>query len=148
VQPRVKLIDPDDPQGNGSEVTLCRSGDDLIVTYHVFDASRSDVRGARYEFLDSSNNVVRTIENVDLAGPIGERNLVNGQSFSVEQRFTGANDNQQVVRVRVTISAGNSSSTATSGQINQNCGGSLLQLRRRLEPTLYLPASRLNQEEP
>ena len=147
VQQRVKLLDPDDPQGNGAEVTLCRSGDEFTARYHVFDPNTSDVRSARYEFLDSSNNVVRTIENVDLAGPIAESGLVNGQSFSVEQRFSGANDNPEAVRVRVTVSGSNSSSTATSSQVNQNCSGLLLKFRR-LEVTLYLPASKLNGVEP
>ena len=148
VQERVKLIDPDDPQSDSAEVTLCRSGDEFIVRYHVFDSRTSDVRSARYEFLDSSDRIIRTVDNVDLAGPVSERNLVNGQSFSVEQRFSGANDNQRVVRVRVTVSGNNSSATAVSSQINQNCGGSLLQSGRRLQITLYLPASKLNGVEP
>ena len=148
VEKKVKLIDPDDPQNGDAEVTLCRSGNEFIVRYNVFDANAADVRSARYEFLDSSNNVVRTVDNVDLTGPVGERGLVNGQSFSVEQRFTGANDNQQVVRVRVTVSGSNTSFTATSSQINQNCSASQLRLKRQDELTLRLPTSRLDSQEP
>jgi hypothetical protein len=148
VEKKVKLIDPDDPQNGDPEVTLCRSGNEFIVRYHVFDANKADVRNVKYEFLDSSNNVVRTVDNVDLAGPIGERSLVNGQSFSVEQRFTGANDNQGVVRVRVTVFGSNTSFSATSSQINQNCSASLLRQRLLLEMTLRLPVSKLDSQEP
>jgi hypothetical protein len=148
VEKKVKLIDPDDPQDGDPVVTLCRSGNDFIVVYHVFDANAADVRSASYEFLDSSNNVVRTVDSVDLAGPVSERGLVNGQSFSVEQRFTGANDNQQVVKVRVSVSAGSSSFTATSSQINQNCNASQLRFGRRIELMLRLPASKLDSQEP
>lgn len=148
VQARVKLINPADPQGDNGGVTLCRSGDEFIVTYNVYDSRTSDVRSARYEFLDSSDRVVRTVDGVDLAGPIAQRDLVNGQSFSVEQRFSGADSNEQVARVRVTVSGSNSSSTAVSSQINQNCGGSSLRLGRRLGVTLYLPKSKVDGLEP
>ncbi|HJQ69688.1 MAG TPA: HYR domain-containing protein [Blastocatellia bacterium] len=148
VQERVKLIDPADPQGDGSSVTLCRSGDEFIVRYNVYDSDKTDVRSARYEFLDSSDRVVRTVDNVDLSGPISGQDLVNGQSFSVEQRFSGANDNGQVVRVRVTVSGRNSSARATSSQISQNCNASLLQLRRVLHFTLHLPKRKLDGLEP
>ena len=148
VEKKVKLIDPDDPQNGDAEVTLCRSGNEFVVLYNVFDANAADVRSAKYEFLDSSNNVVRTVDNIDLAGPVSERGLVNGQSFSVEQRFSGANDNQQVVRVRVTVSGSNSSFTATSSQINQNCGASRLRLRRQIDLTLRPPVSKLDSQEP
>ena len=126
VQERVKLIDPANPQGDSGGVTLCRSGDEFIVRYSIYDSRTSDVRSARYEFLDSSDRVVRTVDGVDLAGPVGQRNLVNGQSFSVEQRFTGADDNEEVVRVRVTVSGSNSSASAVSSRINQNCNGSFV----------------------
>ncbi len=148
VEKKVKLIDPEDPQNGEPEVTLCRSGNEFILRYQVFDANTADVRNARYEFLDSSNNVVRTIDNVDLAGAVGERGLVNGQSFSVEQRFTGANDNQRVVRVRVTVFGSNSSFAATSSQINQNCSASQLRLLRQIELTLRPPVIRLDSQEP
>ena len=148
VEKKVKLIDPDDPQNGDAEVTLCRSGNEFIVRYNVFDSNAADVRSVKYEFLDSSGNVVRTVDNVDLTGPVGDRGLVNGQSFSVEQRFTGANDNEAAVRVRVTVSASNTSFTATSSQINQNCNASQLRLRRQVELTLRLPASKLDSQEP
>ena len=148
VEKKVKLIDPDDPQNGASEVTFCRSGNDFIVRYFVFDSNTADVRSAKYEFLDSSNNIVSTVDNVDLAGPVGERGLVNGQSFSVEQRFTGANDNDRAVKVRVTLPGSSTSFSATSSQINQNCGASLLRQRRQMELTLRLPALKLDYQEP
>ncbi|HET8676668.1 MAG TPA: hypothetical protein VFO63_12810, partial [Blastocatellia bacterium] len=148
VEARVKLIDPANPQGDNGGVTLCRSGDEFIVRYSIYDSRAADVRSARYEFLDSSDRVVRTIDGVDLAGPVAQRNLVNGQSFSVEQRFTGANDNEEVVRVRVTVSGSNSSASAVSGRINQNCSGSLLRrFKWRFDVTLFPPALRLDGTE-
>ncbi|HEX5735180.1 MAG TPA: HYR domain-containing protein [Blastocatellia bacterium] len=150
VEPRVKLINPANPQGDNGGVTLCRSGNEFIVTYNVYDSRTSDVRSARYEFLDSSDRVVRTVDGVDLAGPIAQRNLVNGQSFSVEQRFSGANDNDEVVRVRVTVSGSNSSATAVSGRVNQNCNGSLLRQFKewRFNVTLFPPDLKLDGTEP
>jgi hypothetical protein len=148
VQERVKLIDPANPQGDSGGVTLCRSGDEFIVRYSIYDSRAADVRSARYEFLDSSDRVVRTVDGIDLAGPVSQRNLVNGQSFSVEQRFTGADDNEEVVRVRVTVSGSNSSASAVSGRINQNCNGSLLRrFERRFNVTLFSPALRLDGTE-
>lgn len=148
VEARVKLIDPANPQGDNGGGTLCRSGDEFIVRYSIYDSRAADVRSARYEFLDSSDRVVRTIDGVDLAGPVAQRNLVNGQSFSVEQRFTGANDNEEVVRVRVTVSGSNSSASAVSGRINQNCSGSLLRrFKWRFDVTLFPPALRLDGTE-
>ncbi len=148
VEKKVKLIDSEDPQNGEPEVTLCRSGNEFILRYQVFDANTADVRSARYEFLNGSDNVISTIDNIDLTGPVGERGLVNGQSFSVEQRFTGANDNQRVRRIRVTVSGSNSSFTATSSQINQNCSASQLRFLRQIELTLRLPVMRLDFQEP
>jgi hypothetical protein len=139
----VKLIDPDNPNSNTPVVTLCRGGDEFIIRYHVFSTDKSDVRTARYEFLDSSNNVVTTIDNVDLAGPLSQSNVVNGQPFNVEHAFAGANSNEQVNSVRVTVSGSNSSSTATSSAISTNCAASLQLFGRGQRVTLSLPVARI-----
>jgi len=132
VRPGVKLIDPVNPQ-NPPIATLCRSGNQFIVRYWVYDSDKSDVKTVKYEFLDSSGNVIAVIDNVDLAGPLSQSALVNGQSFNVENAFTGANDNSNVTKVRVTVSGGNSTDTVTSDALQSSCGSTiqLLGLRNK-----------------
>jgi hypothetical protein len=144
----VKLIDPQNPASNNPVVTLCRGGDEFIIRYHVFSTDKADVRTARYEFLDSSNNVVATVDNVDLAGPLSQSNVVNGQPFNVEHAFAGANSNQQVNSVRVTVSGSNSSSTATSTPISTNCAASLQLFGGWQRVTLSLPVERIGSSKP
>jgi len=85
-----------------------RSGDNLTVSYAVFD-SNLDVSHTKYEFLDASGAVIAGPFEVDLTSAIRQRNLVRGQSFTVTQRFTGANSNPQLNAVRVTVFDGETS---------------------------------------
>jgi hypothetical protein len=144
----VKLIDPQNPGSNNPVVTLCRIGDEFVVRYHVFSSDKSDVRTVRYEFLDSSNNVISTVDNVDLAGPLSQSSVANGQSFNVEHAFLGAADNQQVNRVRVTVTGSNSSSTGASTPIGTNCGASVQMMRQGQQSTLLLPVVKLGALKP
>ncbi|HWP42880.1 MAG TPA: HYR domain-containing protein, partial [Blastocatellia bacterium] len=144
----VKLIDPQNPASNNPVVTLCRIGDEFVVRYHVFSPDKSDVRTVRYEFLDGSGNVVSTVDNVDLAGPLSQSSVANGQSFNVEHAFLGADSNTQVNRVRVTVSGSNSSSTGTSTPIGTNCGSAAQLLRIGRASTLQLPVARLRASKP
>jgi hypothetical protein len=117
----VKLIDPGAPS-NPAEVTLERSGDNLFVTFSVFD-SNLDVNKVNYEFFKSRDGQCSTSEPVpaeivdaDLGKAIGDRTprLVTGQSFSVIQRFSRANKHPEAGCVRVTVSDGERSVSATS----------------------------------
>jgi hypothetical protein len=101
----VALINPDNGSVNNPVVAVCRSGDQLLVRYHIYDSDKSDVRSVTYEFLDSSGTILQVIDNVDLAGPLSQSSLVSGQSFTVEQAFTGG---AEVATVRVTVAGTNS----------------------------------------
>jgi hypothetical protein len=116
----VKLIDPAGGSGR-PKVTLDRSGDDLFVTFSVFD-SNLDVNKVNYEFFkvrdeqcSTSQPVPAEIIDMDLAKAISDRGLIIGQSFSVIQRFSGALDNAEAGCVRVTVFDSETSASAISG---------------------------------
>jgi hypothetical protein len=108
----VKLIDPGPgAQSNPPKITLERFGDNLFVTFSVFD-SNLDVSSVNYEFFKTRDGQCSTSERVpaeivdtDLGKAIRNRTprLVTGQSFSVIQRFSGALDNPEAGCVRVTV---------------------------------------------
>lgn len=116
----VKLINPKSPR-NSPLVTLTRSGDELSVSFSVFDADL-DVNKVNYEFFKIRDNqcsderVPAEIIDQDLAKAISSRvpPLVTGQSFTVIQRFSGAKKNPEAGCVRVTVSDGKTSASATS----------------------------------
>jgi hypothetical protein len=152
VTTEVHLIDPT-PTASRSKVTLERSGDNLIVTFSVFD-SNLDVNTVNYEFFKIRDGECRTSEPVpanivdrDLTKAIRERMLVTGQSFSVIQRFSGANDNPEAGCVRVTVSDGKTNASGTSlpatGSLGSGSVGSTNLRRLRgatiVRPTLKLP---------
>jgi len=125
------------------EVVFARSGNDITVSYAVFD-SNLDVTRAKYEFLDSGGQVVGTPFEIDLAASIGSANLVRGQSFSVEQRFTGASSNPEITGVRVTVFDGETSSSAPSASSASSSGAASVQLMNRARRvTLYPPDLKL-----
>jgi hypothetical protein len=138
----VKLIDSTNPSATNGVAQLCRSGDQFVVTYFLYDSNTSDVKTVKYEFLDSSGDTVKVLDNVDLAGPISRAGFVNGISFKVSQAFSGANDNDNVTKVRVTVTGvGGSSSTAESAG-NSGCGVSAQAVLEGDFTTLFLPTRR------
>jgi hypothetical protein len=90
------------------EVLFTRSGDDITVSYGIYD-SNLDVTRSKYEFLNGSGQVVAGPFEIDLAGSVSSANLLKGQSFIVEQRFTGGSDNPDATGVRVTVFDGETS---------------------------------------
>lgn len=116
----VKLIDPYSPRASPL-VTVTRLGDDLTVIFSVFD-SDLDVNNVNYEFFKirdnrcSDESVPAMISDHDLAKAIRSRvpPLITGQSFTVIQRFSGAKKNPEAGCVRVTVSDGKTSASATS----------------------------------
>ena len=139
----VRLIDPATGSSNNPVVTICQSGNnEFTVRYHAWSPSKSDVRSVKYEFLDSSGSVIKTLD-VDLAGPISGTSLVNGQSFNIEQSFSGTG----VSSVRVTLNGANSSSTATSGSISSNCP-SAIRSPSQQRATLFLPGLTVDAVKP
>jgi len=112
VESGVVLINPDNPR-KAPFVTLSRSGDEFLVNYSLFDPNM-DVKSAKYELLDSGGRLVGEAFDIDLSQPIRDLNLVRGQSFGVQQKFSGASSHPEVVAVRLTVSDGQSSATATA----------------------------------
>ncbi len=132
------FVNPSNPRAV-PEVQFTRSGDDITVSYAIFD-SNLDVTRARYEFLNGGGQVVAGPFDIDLASSINSANLLKGQSFIVEQRFTGGN-NSDVVSVRVTVFDGETSEinqSTTSANITSAANVQLMNRTRRV--TLYPPS--------
>jgi len=131
----VNLVNPRTPP----EVIFTRSGDNITVSYAVFD-SNLDVSRAKYEFLGNSGQVVAGPFEIDLAAPVRSLNLVKGQSFSVDQKFTGASSNPDVTSVRLTVFDGETSVSAPSSTSATSFSAASRQLMNRTRRvTLYLP---------
>lgn len=128
VKKGVKLINPTTPSANPL-VTICRSDNEFVVEFSAWDANL-DVSRATFQFRNGSGSPIGAAISVDLNQAIRERNIQPGQSFTVTQRFTGANDNRNVATVQVTVVDGSGSSTAVSGSIGSACGSTNSQLRR------------------
>lgn len=129
VKPRVRLINPTDPSA-APVVTLCQSGDQFIVTFSAYDPN-TNVTRAVYQFKDSAGRNVGSPLSVDLGSVLQQQGIQEGQSFTLVQRFSGANDNRNVATVEVTIfDDDGGSDTATSTPIGSNCNGVAAQSRR------------------
>jgi len=126
-------------------VTLCQSGDQFIVTFSAYDPNTNLTR-AVYQFKDSSGRNVGAPITVDNLGSVlQQQGIQQGQSFTLVQRFNGANDNRNVATVEVTIFDGENSDTATSTVIGSNCGSAAAQSRRLVieaVPTLVTDGTR------
>jgi hypothetical protein len=94
-------------------VQFSRSNNEFILVYSIYDPDM-DVTRALYEPLTSSGQLVGSPLEVNLGQALQQVNLVRGQSFTVEQRFTGANSNPDVASIRVTVTDGEGSIVATS----------------------------------
>ena len=128
VKKGVKLINPTNPGANPL-VTICRSGDEFVVEFSAWDAN-TDVSRATYQFRNGSGAPIGAAISVDLSQAIRERNIQQGQSFTITQRFTGANDNSNVASVQVTVADGGASSTAVSSAIGSACSSTSSRIKR------------------
>jgi hypothetical protein len=115
VNPDLRLINPANPAGQPI-VTLTRTGDEFTVEFSVYDPDLN-ANTATIEFLRNDGRIVGQPFTVNLRESLPGC-LARGQSFTVTQRFTGANDNRRVAVARVTVSDGSSSDTATSNSIS------------------------------
>lgn len=134
----VVLIDPANPRRPPS-VTFTRSGNDITVSYAVFD-SNLDVSRAKYEFLDANGQVVAGPFEIDLAEPLRALNLVRGQSFSVEQRFTGASSSPEITAVRLTVFDGETIAIGSSSASATPISASSIQLMKRARGVTLYPS--------
>lgn len=128
VKRKARLINPANTAA-APAVTICRSGNEFIVEFSAWD-SNTNIDRALYRFRSSSGQPVGQNITVDLGQVIRERGIQRGQSFTVTQRFSGANDNPQVASVEVTIFDGGTSESLVSGGVSANCSTSA-QTRRR-----------------
>jgi len=138
VSSAVQLINPDSPR-SAPLVTLTRSGDEFDVRYSVYD-SGMDVDHATYQFFDGGGNKVGKPLTADLSGLVQQSNFVRGQSFTLIQKFTGAEDHHEIVSVQVTVFDSKTSDSAmSSGMIVQ--GSAIKDVAERVfgEPTIWLP---------
>lgn len=115
IDDRVVLINPDDPR-QSPVVRFTRSGDEITITYSVYDPNLNVV-DATYEMLNSAGQVVETL-SVNLASALTDADLIRGQSFTVDQRFTGAQTRPEIVGCRVTVRDGETSVTRVSQSLS------------------------------
>lgn len=129
----VKLINPANPATGNPIVSFRKAGDEFTVEFSVFDSNLS-VNRASYQFFDNPGRAVGQTFDIDLASQIQQRGLVRGQSFTVTQKFTGAEDNDNVTRVQIVINDGETTLT-TSADLILGVGLSI-QSSRRSEPRI------------
>jgi hypothetical protein len=128
VKKGVKLINPTDPSASPL-VTICRSGNEFVVEFSAWDAN-TDVSRATFQFRNSAGSPIGDTITVDLNQALRERNIQQGQSFTITQRFTGANDNDRVTSVQVTVFDSGASSTAVSTALGSACSSASARIRR------------------
>jgi uncharacterized repeat protein (TIGR01451 family) len=147
VETALHLINPNNPR-KPATVTFTKSGDEFSVTFAVHDAN-ANVSRARYEFLDAGGAVIAGPFDVDLTEAIRARNLVRGQSFTVTQRFTGADSNPNVTAVRVTVSDSETSVTSDTITLAATAASGSVQAASilRFEPVM-LPIVRMKSPRP
>ena len=124
------------------EILFTRSGDELTVTSAVFD-SNLNVTRAVYEFFDSSGQVLAGPFDINLSSSISSANLVRGQSFIIDQRFSGADSNPEVASVRLTVFDGETSVSASASLSGASSAANIQLMNRARGVTLYPPAVRL-----
>jgi hypothetical protein len=140
----LRLIDPTNTN-RPPVVTFSKSGNQFTLTYSVFD-SNMDVTRASHQFLDSSGQPVGQALDVNLATVLQPLGLTRGQSFTVEQPFSGASSHPEIAGVRVTVFDGETSVSATAG-----LGASAASVKMNDRPksvTVVLPKMRLDRLTP
>jgi uncharacterized repeat protein (TIGR01451 family) len=146
VETTVHLINPNNPK-KPATLVFTKSGDEFTVTFAAYDAN-NNVRSARYEFLDVGGTVVAGPFDVDLTAAIRDRNLTRGQSFTVTQRFTGANSHPNIVTVRVTVTDGETSVTSPNVPLGATSSAAVQTASRRRFLTVLPPPVPMNPNWP
>ncbi|MGA9772781.1 MAG: HYR domain-containing protein [Blastocatellia bacterium] len=104
------LIDPANTSSS-PVVTFAKAGNQFTLTYSIYDSNQNVTR-ASYQFLNSSGQPVGEPLEVNLAGALLPLGLLRGQSFTVEQPFSGASSHPEIAGARVTVFDGESSVSA------------------------------------
>jgi uncharacterized repeat protein (TIGR01451 family) len=132
----VQLIDPFNPR-LFPFIGFSRDENDFVIEFSIFDANL-DTTKVTYQFFNKKLAPVEPPITVSLASLVGSAGFVDGQSFTIVQRISGAKDHPEIAGVQVTVSDGESSSTAISDVFpSVNIKG--LSLRDYLGITLVAP---------
>jgi hypothetical protein len=147
VRTAVKLIDGNNPK-NPPVIKFERSGNELTATYYIYDSNR-DVQIAEYKFFDGAGNTVPlTPVTASLKDIIENRKVRIGQSFTIVQKFTNANERPETKNILVKISDGETSVSAMSGAVRVITGAAKTSsLRNSRGETLVLPTVRLSPQK-
>ncbi|KAF0247519.1 MAG: hypothetical protein FD167_3078, partial [bacterium] len=94
-------------------VSFSRDGNEFTAEFSIYDANL-DVNRATFQFFNSKGQPVDQPITVDLTQALQQSRLLRGQSFTVEQKFIGANDHPEYSRVQVTVFDNSTSATAQS----------------------------------
>ncbi|MBL8196664.1 MAG: hypothetical protein JNM06_22925, partial [Blastocatellia bacterium] len=94
-------------------VSFSRNGNVFTVEFSVYD-SNLDVNRATFQFFNANGQAVDQAITVNLIQALQENRLLRGQSFTVEQKFTGANDHPEYSKVQVTVFDSSTSATTQS----------------------------------
>ena len=97
-----------------------------------------DVNKVSYEFLDASGNTVAGPFDIDLVQFIRDKNLLRGQSFTVEQRFSGATTHPEISSVRVTVFDSETKAVLSASELQPGIA-SAARIDRPDEPRIVLP---------
>lgn len=108
----LRLIDPVNTS-RPPVVTFSKAGNQFLLTYSVYD-SNQNVSRASYQFLDSGGQPVGAALEVNLASALQPLGLLKGQSFTVEQPFSGASSHPEIAGVRITVFDAETSVTASA----------------------------------
>jgi uncharacterized repeat protein (TIGR01451 family) len=122
VDTEVRLTHPTKPK-KGAKIFFSRSGNEFVIEYTIYD-SNLDVKSATYQFFDRNRRPAGGPLSVSLTQLIQQRGLVTGQSFTVVQRITGANDHGEIVGVEVTVFDTESSTSASNNWVSRTSAAS------------------------
>jgi uncharacterized repeat protein (TIGR01451 family) len=108
----IALINPENPRLFPT-IVFRRDENDFVIEFSVFDANL-DVTKVTYQFFNKKTSPVESPITVDLATLVRQTGFVDGQSFTISQRITGAKDHPEIAGVQVTVTDTESSDTAVS----------------------------------
>lgn len=145
INTEVVLIDPENPR-RLPLVTFLRVGNEFMVEYSIYD-SNLDVNKVTYQFFGKNQRPAGDSITVDLAPLVQQSGFVEGQSFTIVQRVTGATAHPEIVGVAVTVSDSESSDSVNSVSNASTSGLQVLLERdfsvtRLFAPELILPGGK------
>jgi hypothetical protein len=108
----LQLIDPVNPR-RFPVIDFRRDENDFVIEFSIFDPNL-DVTKVVYQFFNKKSSAVEAPITVDLAALIRQTGFVEGQSFTIAQRITGAKDHPEIAGVQVTVSDSESSDSSVS----------------------------------